>query len=193
MYSLTLTTAPATEPVTLAQAKAHIRLDADGYDDDISTFYIPAARQQVEAFTDRQLITATYTMTLRRFCGRRIYLPKGQLQSVTSLKYYDDDDAQQTYSSSNYYVNARNEPGFIELKNDNNWPSIENRADAIEIIYVCGYGAATDVPEILRTATLMQLGYMYEHRGDTEQAGIYSWLRNLVQPYRLGDEFLNYG
>lgn len=202
MYDLTLTTAAASEPVSLAQAKTQLRIDADGYDTDLTEFFIPSARMQVETFTDRQLITATYTMTFDAFRGRTINLPKGQLQSVTSVKYYDADDAQQTVSTDDYRV-IPGDNGRIEFKNGSSIPSVEFRSDAVEVVYVCGYGlSATDVPDMLRTACLMQAAHLFEHRGDdvptvatvtAQNFSVADWLKALVAPYRLADEFTTYG
>ena len=194
-YGLRLTSAAAVEPITTAQAKTHVRLDDDGIDTDLDDFFIPAARQAVEIYTDRQLVTATWTLTVPRFpYSRALYLPKGELQSVSSVKYYDTSDVQQTLSSDNYYVVTTAEPGCVYLKEDYSWPQTIIRPDAVEIIFVCGYGdAATDVPEYVRTVVAMHTAYLFEHRGEEAQQAVEDWLRISLNTYKLGDEWWCYG
>jgi len=91
--SLVQTIAPASEPITLTEAKAHLRVETDFTEDDtiIGTF-ISAARESCEARTGRQLVTATYALRLGGFpCGDSIELPKPPLVSVTSITYVDTD------------------------------------------------------------------------------------------------------
>jgi len=116
----------------------------------------------------------------------QIVLPFSPLSSVTHLKYYDSSNAEQTWNASNYSVNTFiNQKGFIEVNQGINLPNIYNRADAIEIKFVCGYGASSsDVPEAIKSAILLILGKMYEIREDSvsrlPKASEY-----ILDPYRI--------
>lgn len=122
----------------------------------------------------------------------QIVLPFSPLSSVTHVKYYDSSNAHQTWDNGeetptfDYIVNTFiNQKGFIELKQGKNYPNIYNRADAIEIKFVCGYGASSsDVPEAIKSAILLILGKMYEIREDSvsrlPKASEY-----ILDPYRI--------
>jgi uncharacterized phiE125 gp8 family phage protein len=165
-WSIRVTTAPVLEPVTTAEAKAHLRVDGSDDDTYIGTL-ITAAREFCEAYTRRAFITQTITMYLPQFpLTRVIELPKPQLQSVTSLKYYDEDDAQQTWSSSNYRVDATGYVGRVTLKEGISWPdTITDRQDCVQIAYVAGYGTAqSTVPTAIKQAMLLLIGHWYRTR-----------------------------
>lgn len=163
---LTLTTAPAVEPVSTAEAKTHMRVTASDEDTYIGTL-IEAARIDSELVQHRQFITATYTLTLDRFpAGDYIDLPRPPLQSVTSVKYYDSSGTQQTFSSSNYTVDTSAAPGRIYVDWDTGWPSdVDDRRNAVEIIYKAGYGdAATSVPNTTIQAIKIKVAHWFENR-----------------------------
>jgi uncharacterized phiE125 gp8 family phage protein len=162
---LVLTTAPAVEPVTTSEAKSHLRVDyAD--DDTLIGTLITAARQMVEAITRRALITQTWDLWLDAFPGEaHIEIPLPPLQSITSITYYDDADIATTFSSTNYYVDTKREPGRIVLRDTASWPSATLRgANGAAIRFIAGYGLAVAVPQQLKQATLLMVGHLYEHR-----------------------------
>ena len=164
-YGLTLVTAPAAEPVSLTQAKAHLRVDHTS-DDTLITEHITAARLQAEHTTKRQLITATYDLWLNTFPrGSQLVLPKPALQSVTTLKYTDYAGAETTWASSNYHVDATRVHGSLVLAYGISWPSVTLRTvNGIAVRFVAGYGAAADVPQDIKNAMLLLIGHYYENR-----------------------------
>ena len=92
------TTAPTSEPLTLTQVKNHLRIDDTNSDDEL-TLLLAAARAHVETRTNRQLMRATYTMTFDRWpSGNEIALRMPPLESVTSVTYYDENEASQTFA-----------------------------------------------------------------------------------------------
>ena len=162
-YRYVETTAPTVEPVTLAQAKAHLRVD-HAHEDDYITARIVGARKFIENQTRRVLIETTRTMYLDEFPDE-IRPPGGTLMSVTWIKYYDTDGVLQTMSSSDYVVDVARTPGAIYLAYDESWPSIRAIPNAIEVKYKVGYGAAaSNVPGDLIDAVLMLVAHRYENR-----------------------------
>lgn len=163
----TLVTAPSVEPVTLAEAKLHLREDGGAQNDHISNVLIPAARQWVEKRTWRALITQTWDFTWRRFPpGRELHVPLPPMQSVTSVQYYDTDNAQQTLASSTYLTDVSESAGIIRLKDDQSWPdTYTDRPSAVVVRAICGYGdAASDVPEHFIHAMHLLIGHWYANR-----------------------------
>ena len=86
--SLTLIAAPILEPMTLAEAKLHLRVDGTD-EDDLITALIVAARRRAEHLLTRALITQTWELTLDEFPAADIQLPKPGVLSIVSVKYLD--------------------------------------------------------------------------------------------------------
>jgi uncharacterized phiE125 gp8 family phage protein len=109
------------------------------------------------------------------------------LQSVTSVTAYDDSDQASVFLAANYIVDLEREPGRLVLRNGAVWPSATRAANAIEIVFVAGYGDAADaVPEALQTAILHLVAFWYEHRGDEALSfGVPVGVMALLAPYRL--------
>lgn len=165
MSSYVLTSAPATEPVTTAEAKSHLRVDIDD-DDTLIAGMIEAARDYFEEAARRALITQTWRLNLDAWpAGNEIELPRSPLQSVSSIVYLDEDGDSTTWSSSAYIVDADSEPGRVVLAHGQSWPSGGlYPANPIRITFVAGYGDADDVPEKFKHAIKLLVGHWYEHR-----------------------------
>lgn len=195
---LSITSEPAAEPVTLTEAKAHLRVT--GTDDDtILAVYIKAARVRAEMFTRRAFVTQTLRLRLGVFPGERfIELPRPPLASVTSLKYYDSDNVQQTVDAASltegYEVVTDELVGKLVLRDGASWPSpVYARADAIEVIFVAGYGAYTAVPETLRLAVLHLVAHYYENRVPVVQGTIVAPVPMHVESLLWGERVLSFG
>lgn len=165
--AINLTTAPAVEPVSVADAKEQSRIDISD-DDSLIAEYLAAARKYAEdALTSSAFITQTWQLTMDAWPGgSTIYLPRAPLQSVTSVKYYDEDDNGSTFASSNYYVDTASKPGRLVLKSDASWPTTELReANGVLITFVAGYGdAAAAVPGPIKAGIRLLFGDLYENR-----------------------------
>ena len=182
MRGLTLITPPAAEPVTLAEARAHLRIDGTG-DDALIAALIAAAREAVESHTRRALMAQSWRLTLDRFPGAplpwwdgvrqgadlpssagAIELPRPPLQSVASVTVFDDADAPAVVPAADYFVDTAREPGRIVLRSAKSWPVVRRAAAGVEIDFTAGYGAATDVPQAIRQGILLLAGYWFENR-----------------------------
>lgn len=161
MASLAVTTPPSTEPITLAELKLQARVDTDDADSLLNRL-MTAARQWVEAWLDKALITQTITLKLDAFPSV-IKLPKGPVQSVTSISYLDSNGTSQVWSASNYQLDTGKELGKIAAKEGVSTPSTQLATfDTVTVVYVAGYGdAADDVPEPIRHALLLLATHWY--------------------------------
>lgn len=159
-----LDTAPAVEPVTVAELTTHLRISDIALDDEL-TRLIKAARQSVEALLKRQLITATYKAYYDYWPPCVFELPMPPLQSVTTIKYYDTAGVQQTWSASNYQVDTTGVHGTITPAYNVVYPVLQlGKKNAIEIEFDAGYGdAADDVPECIKQAILSLAGHWFEN------------------------------
>jgi len=161
--SVTLKTAPATEPVTVLEAKNQMRVthaDEDG----LIGNYITAARQAAETFTNRQFITATWELRLDEF-PECIRLPFPPALVVNTIKYYDTGGTLTTmlpadYREDIYEATARIDPAFGKT-----WPPTRAQSMAVIVDYDAGYGlTASTVPMGLRQAILWLVAHWFEHR-----------------------------
>lgn len=169
-WSIKRTLQVESEPVTLTEARTYMRINSDDTSQDthIEQVLIPAARQYVEEFTGRQLLTATWRLRLQCF-PKVILLPYPPLLAVSSITYLDTAGTSQTLSSSNYTVWTDLEPGQIQEAYGYYWPAVrDGEPTSITIVYTSGYGTtATDVPKDFKRAILCVVADMYEFREST--------------------------
>ena len=166
--STALVTAPTKEPISLAEAKLHLRLPVDFLDDDILVErLIQTARERAENITRRRYITQTWDYFLDDWPDEDyIEVPFPPLLSVTTVKYKDSDGTQTTWAATNYIVDIKAEPGRVVLADGISWPSDSlYPSNPIEVRFVCGYGATLDmVPANIKSAMLLMVGELYERR-----------------------------
>lgn len=174
----------ASEPVTLAEAKAHCRIDiAD--DDAIVSALIVAARQMAEQETGRALITQVFRLTAEAFPTYALVLPFPTLQSVATIKYYDTDGTLQTLSAGAYRVDTAGE----QVTPVDVWPATQVRPDAIEVNYSAGWTSAGAVPSAIKQWVLMHVAAMYDNRAAVgtardAMATRLPFVDGLLAPYR---------
>lgn len=176
-------TAPASEPVTTEEAKTHLHVDGTSEDEYIATL-ITAARQWVERYTSRGLITQTIKEYYDRFppVGERLTLTVGVVASVTTVKYYLSTTLTD-WTDINYIVDNTGDQANISEALNIIWPIPDYRANAVEIVYVVG-STAPDVPAAIKQAILLLVGSMYENREDTVRK-VPGTIEFLLNPYRI--------
>lgn len=187
--SIVLTTAPVAEPVTVDELKAHARIDQDS-EDGLLAQYLKMARKATETYLWRQLVSATYTLKIDRFPTEDyIDLPLPPLVSVTSVKYYDTSNALQTFSSGSYTVDVGTEPGRIYVDRSVGWPSTYDRRNAVEIVFVAGYGNAAAVPDTIKVSIMQKAAHAFENR-ETVVVGVS--VSEVPQSAQLLDDFMRF-
>lgn len=205
-FSLKRTIDAAVEPVTLAEAKAHMNV-VDTNDDNYIPGLVKAARRRLENEMHRALITQTWRFHLDHFplFRQRTYpvgfmpieLPRPELISITSLKYMDPADSSgQTFitlaENTDFIVDSNSEPARIQTVAGAGWPATLQQIGAVQIVYTAGYGPdATTVPEDIKMAIKQVVAHWYENREsvitDTRAAAIEipqtaMWL---IEPYMV--------
>lgn len=175
MLYLSQTAAPAVQPVSLTEAKAHLRVDFDDDDTLISSLILAATAHfdGSAGMLGRALITQSWEYRINEFPTTRtgaIELPLAPLQSVESVKYIDSDGIEQTLATSVYNVRIPGAlPGSILLKYAQDYQTTRVEDDAVRIAFTCGYGdAGSDVPMPIRQAILLWVGFLYASREPTE-------------------------
>jgi uncharacterized phiE125 gp8 family phage protein len=183
--SLTLITPPSSEPVSLAEAKAHLKVDTTDDDAPIASL-IAAARVRAEWHSGRALVTQSWTLWLDAWPENGLVeIPLPPLQSVTQVATYALDDTMSVLDPSLYQVDAASAPARLALKGIFAPPLANLRAvNAVQIAFTAGYGGADAVPQPLKEAILQIVADLYAHRGD-EADIVSSAAEALLAPYRI--------
>ena len=180
-----LTTPPSVEPVSLAEAKAHLRVTHADDDTYISTL-INSARSTVEQFCGLALIQQSWSVFCDEWPERGIFnLPLAPIISITDLLIYGEDDVAATLDPAHYFLDAASKPCRLVLRNGRSAPTPGRRANGIEIKLVAGFGAAaTAVPNQIKQALLIIIADWYASRGDVDAGALPLSARSLLSPYR---------
>jgi uncharacterized phiE125 gp8 family phage protein len=166
MLRLVETSPPSVEPLTLDEAKLHLRVTS-AVDDALIAALITAARQLCESFTGLALIERDYSLYVDAWPEGEIRLPRAPLGAVALINIYDAEGNASAFDAANYTVSNAGMPGRIVLK-EGIFPPLPGRvSDGIEIQFTAGFGAAAaDVPAPLLQGMKQLLAHLYECRGD---------------------------
>jgi uncharacterized phiE125 gp8 family phage protein len=163
--ALVLTSGPAAEPVTLAEAKAHLRVDSDAEDTLISSLII-TSRLHIEAALGLAFITQGWSYFIDAWPPTgEIRLPLRPVQSIAAVRLYAADESIETVPADTYVLDGSGTPARLVRNAATSWPKPSRPANGIEIAFVGGYGdTASDVPAPIRQAILLLIAHWYEHR-----------------------------
>lgn len=175
----------ATEPLSLDEAKLHLRVDSSDEDAYI-TALIKVARLECENKTQRALITQTWETTLERFTDC-IELRFPPLISVSSVKYLDEAEVEQTLDAAAYRVDSYAEPAHVIRAYGQEWPPVlPGHPSAVRVRYTAGYGDATQVPVALKQWMLLHIGHWYANReASVKDLKALPMADGLLDPYRI--------
>ena len=168
--SVTRATGPAVEPLTVAEAKLHLRVDISDDDAYIGTL-ITAAREWVENYLDRTLITTQLILRAAEFPTQELELARPPMATAGTatavvITYTLADTTTATLSTALYRVDRTTTPGNVAPIINGTWPSdVIEDANAVAVTYWAGYGpTSASVPATIRHAMLMLIGHWYEQR-----------------------------
>lgn len=167
-HTVRVVTPPTSEPVTIAEAKAQLHIGAsdDSHDVELSAL-IAAAREEWERDTSVALITRTIEHRVARFADV-ILLTVGPVVSIESVKYIDNNGAEQTVAAGDYYLDIDE----VRFKSTFVSPRTEDRSEAVKIRYIAGYGADSRFcPELDRMAIKLSLANRFEDRDMISASG----------------------
>lgn len=184
--------APAVaEPVTLAEAKAHLRVTDTAQDALLATILIPAAREQAEKICWRAIPRQTWIVALDQFprpamnvSSANWYGPQwgtspGPLtvvypdgttgyeillppaNAVNSVKYVDTAGTLQTLDAAKYKLDKLSIPNRLTPSYGNVWPDTRNETNAVQVELDVGYEV---VPASIKQWMLLHIGSRFENR-----------------------------
>jgi uncharacterized phiE125 gp8 family phage protein len=198
---LKLVSESTVDPITLQEARLHLRLDTEGSpashpDDSIVEVLIKVARQSAEQYLGRSLVQQTYELALDRFpnpeqdASQAISLQTWPVNSVTSIVYQDPDGNAQTLAVDQYIVDQFAKPAQITAVTL--WPSTKPVTNSVIVTFVAGHQDSSPngdaIPKPIIQAMLLMIGHLYEHRESVTSAQTYEMPLGstaLMTPYRL--------
>jgi uncharacterized phiE125 gp8 family phage protein len=165
--SIRVHTAPAVEPVSLAEAKAHAKVDISDDDAYIASL-ISMSREYVESILDVSMITQTLEARYDTFPLWELILPRPPMapQTVTVI-YRDEAGNNQTITSAtpSFQTDPYATPGRIYPLYSGVWPAVRGDENSVTVRWTAGYGASgSSVPAVLRQLILLQVAHLYENR-----------------------------
>ena len=162
--ALKLITAATGLAVSLAEAKAHLRIDLAEEDTQINAMIL-AATEAAEQIMGRSVMTQTWETTLDAFPDA-VELTRIPVQSITSVTYADSAGAQTVLSGAAYALDNADDFGFSYLvpAYGGTWPDTRDEINALRVRFVSGYANAAEVPESIKSWIKLQVGAMFEHR-----------------------------
>ncbi len=187
---ISVETAPSVEPVSVDDFKAFTKVSGDT-DDGVIEDILKAARVACEQYCSRPFVNTTYKQTQDGFeyiNGYFIRLLKKDVQSVTSVKTYNQSNASTTFSTDYYFLDKASSE--IVVNEGITIPTTRVRA-GVEIIYISGFGAtAASVPQDVKHAILMYAQTIYDFNRNVEQLITTQYqmpegAKTLLNPYRF--------
>ncbi len=148
-------------PVSLDEAKDHLRVIGDDDDNYINSLLL-AATEWAEKFQNRTFVTRERKMELDAF--QTIICPPYPPLISATIQYVDTNGTTQTLSSTYYRINTGSEPGRITEAYGYYWPITREVTGTVTITYTAGYGAKAKVPDDVKAAIKLIVGHLYEHR-----------------------------
>lgn len=184
-------TAPSFEPLSVADVSEYLRLDDSPTDTALISALITAARQHLENYLNRFIAEQTVELALTGWKDK-IDL-SAPLQSVTSVKYLDENGAEQTLNANQYIVDTYSEPASIYPAYNVTYPNLYDQENNVKIRYVVGFtsGSSPDtnpLPDPLKFAMMLIIGDLYANREGAIVGTIHEvnpTIQNLLQFYRL--------
>lgn len=167
--SLVRYTAPASEPVTLAEAKVQCRVDTAD-DDAYITSLIVAARTYVEDILDISIMGQTWEARYDAFPLWEIILPRPPMASGTVTVTYRDEGGQtQSISSATgaFQTDVYATPGRIYPNYQDVWPAVRGDENSVVVRWSAGY--AGNVPQTIKHMIMLLVAHWYETRQPVSQ------------------------
>ena len=187
MLFLKLVTPPSGYAVSLEEAKAQLRADGNE-EDQLILHYISTATSVAEMITGQKFLTQVWDWFLDEFPCGELTVPMGPVASVDSIKYYDTDNALQTWASANYQIDpAGLRPRILPVYNVT-WPATYQRLGAVQVRMTVGYGAASAIPMAVKHWIMAATGEAFKNRElsiDRNAEALSHFMNGLLDPYTV--------
>lgn len=158
---------PSSLPVTLAEFKAHARIDSEDEDQYLVSL-LELATTYIEDATRRTFIFTRYEMRLDQFPAWELHLPRPPLAPLppVEVEYVDNIGQVVTINPSLYQVDVAATPGMLYPAYNGQWPeTLRDIEGAVRVRWWAGYGqGSADVPRKVRHLILMLANHWFVNR-----------------------------
>ncbi len=161
---LSVVTEASSFPVSLAEAKLHLRVDHSD-DDTLISALIEAACRQVGDMVGRSMVAETWSVSVAPFSGDLV-LPLNPVTGVTDMSYFDAAGVSQSLTITDFWLFADQFRAALRPKTGVSWPTLQDRDDALTVEFTVG----SAINPALRAAILLFLTALYETRDATPSA-----------------------
>lgn len=163
-------------PVSVAEAKEHLRIVDFADDDTYIGGLVDAATSWCEDYCDRTFADKQYTVAFDDFPSLRIELPRPPVRlnatatsATVTISYVDSAGTTQTLTWSQsgtqqFRVDRDHVPALAYPLYLEDWPNVRLDDKAVQITYLAGYGGAANVPKPAVHAIKMLVGHWYANR-----------------------------
>lgn len=187
---------PSTLALTLAEAKAHLRIDiATAAEDAEIEDFIRSAQQYIGGLTGilgRFLVPTTVVASMNGFPA---YIPLAYppIQSITHVKYTDTAGVLQTVNSASYRLVTDMFAPYVTTAFEAEWPSdVRSDIDSVQVTFVAGYADVASIPSPIKQAIKLMVGEAYARREMSSDRRLSAYpsiaamsVDNLLRPHRL--------
>jgi uncharacterized phiE125 gp8 family phage protein len=164
-YLPIIVTPPIGAPVSLQEARSHLRVDDGDSDTEIEAL-IDAATSYLDGPTGvlgRCLMAQTWRQDYDCF-ERCMRLPLFPALEIVSVKYDDANGVEQTIDSANYDLRHDARGAYVQFKDTFSFPQTKAQRPAIRIEAGYGYADADSIPVALKQAILLLIGHWFDSR-----------------------------
>lgn len=167
--SLVMTSGPGLEPLTLAEVKAHLRIDGTA-EDALLQSLIVTSRLHIEAALGVALITQSWSWFIDRWPKtQRLALPLRPVQAVADVRLWRADGSSDSLDPSKFFVDGQATPARLVWMGSVPLADPGRVVNGVEIAFTAGFGAAPEnVPSTIRHALLLLIAHWYQHREPVE-------------------------
>lgn len=161
-----ITTAAASEPITLAEAKTFLKVDADA-DDTLISAIIAAARDSAERYCQLSMLPVTIEESFDRFQTYGLRLSISPVIAVTQIEYRPPSAVDMVELDEDiYFTHPAYRPPLIVRKEFATWPTLSSQPASVKVTYTAGFANTASIPPILKIAMLRSIAEMYQNRQD---------------------------
>lgn len=178
---LKYTSSPSTLPVSLAEAKLHLRVTTST-EDDMITEMIKSARHYVEGEMGIKIMQVSAEGYMDSFpSGNFIEIPVYPVTGIDKIEYFaPDTEAYSVFSSGDWVLDSSRKYPRVYLKPDHDWPDTSDQVNSVKVTFNAGYPSASDVPENWKAAIKLVVSNLFENRGDEGHKTFSSQIKNLI-------------
>jgi len=207
MYAPVLVIPPALMPVSLDEAKLHLKVENNA-EDGLIQGLIAAAVSHLDGrigVLGRALVEQTWRQDFDGFGGRMCLSP-GPVSEIVSITWRDVDGQVSTVSDADYSLQAdRSGSAYVEWDTNYSSPSNLHETAPVSVTFKAGYptvpaveadpeadppveaaAAISTVPAALKAAILLMVGNWHRFRSDGAESGVSSLpmgVSSLISPY----------